>query len=284
MAEMYSRGTENGTLPYTSAMNMRAFLAQRSIFSLDDFARSFPDLSLIAAKKQLLRAKGRGEVKPVGRGLYAVVPGGQSPDTHRPDPFLFLHARIPDAVFCGHSALELNGLAYSVWNQVTAYTTGNRASFRREGTKYRLLQTPKMLVGENAKLGLNTIDRNGTMIQTLGPERTLVEGFRSPKDFGGLSEFLSSVEHLERVKETLLLELLSSFGEKKLYACLGWFLENHKANLAVSDLFLTTCHENQPKAPVYLARKMGQVQKVLGWNLLMPEQLLHMEDQGAPEF
>lgn len=284
MAEVYSRGTQNGTLPYNSAMTMRAFLAQRHVFSLDDFTESFPGLSVLAAKKQLRRAAQRGEVKPVGRALYAVVPGDRSPSQHLADPFLLLQARVGDAVFCGHSALELNGLAYSVWHVVTAYTSGNRQSFQREGTKYRLLSPPKQLSEADPELGLRKVDRQGTFLKVLSPERTLVEGFRSPRDFGGLTEFLASVDHLERANESSLLVLLEAFGEKKLYSCLGWFLEERQTRLAVSESFLAECRKRQPAKPVYLARNMGTVRKARGWNLLVPELLARQEDRGAPEF
>jgi predicted transcriptional regulator of viral defense system len=284
IAEMYDRGTESSNLLYKSAMNMRAFLAQRQVFSLEDFTKAFPELSSEAAKKQLQRAASRGEVKSVGRALYAVVPGDQLPSLHRTDPFLLLNARVDDAVFCGHSALELNGLAYSVWNVVTAYTSGNRQSFQREGTRYRLLATPKPLTRYIAEPSLKKVDRHGTFLMVLSIERTLVEGFRSPKEFGGLSEFLDSVGHIDRVKESALLSVLEAFGEKKLYACVGWFLEREQPRLSVSPNFLEVCRHHQPTKPVYLTRNMGAVRKASGWNLLIPEKLNHQEDRGAPEF
>lgn len=284
MADLYDRGTVSGILPYNSAMTMRSFLAKRQVFSLEDFTKAFPELSSEAAKKQLQRSTRRGEVKSVGRALYAVVPGDQSPNQHRTDPFLLLQARVSDAVFCGHSALELNGLAYSVWNVVTAYTSGNRQSFQREGTKFRLLATPKPLTRHLSELSLKQVDRQGTFLKVLSPERTLVEGFRSPKDFGGLTEFLASAVHLERVKESVLLEVLEAFGEKKLYACLGWFLEHQVPQLSVTAGFLETCRQREPAKPIYLSRTMGSVSKTSGWNLLIPDQLSRQEDRGAPEF
>lgn len=284
VAGMYRRMTLFGILLYRSAMNMRSFLAQRQVFCLEDFTRAFPELSTMAAKKQLLRAADRGQVKSVGRALYAVVPGDQSPRQHRTDPFLLVDARVTDAVFCGHSALELNGLAYSVWNVVTAYTFGNRQSFQREGVKFRLLTPPRELTVRRSDLGLKKVDRNGTSLRVLSPERTLVEGFRSPKDFGGLTEFLASAIHLEQVKEPLLLEVLEAFNEKKLYSCIGWFLESRKLDLSLSDSFFATCRLRESMKPVYMSRTMGAVSRARGWNLLVPDQLEQQEDRGAPEF
>ncbi len=285
MADLYDRGTNNGILPYKPAMELRAFLARRLVFSLDDFRRSFPELTPEAAKKRLLRAAERGEIRSVGRALYAVVPGDQSPGKHQADPFQLLNARVPDAIFCGHSALELNGLAYSTWNEVTAYTQGNRETFQREGIKFRFLVQPKRLSNvAMPNLGIRQVDRQGIILTTLGPERTLVEGFRSPGPFGGLSEFLASVDHIERVKENILIETLQAFNEKKLYACLGWFLESRQESLRISTTFFDECRNHEPKTPVYLSRKMGSVAKVKGWSLLVPELLNRMEQDLASQF
>ncbi|GMV88487.1 MAG: hypothetical protein AMXMBFR81_14180 [Chthonomonas sp.] len=50
---MYGRGTVYGIHPYTSAMTMRAFLAQRQLFCLEDYTRSFPELIVESAKRAL---------------------------------------------------------------------------------------------------------------------------------------------------------------------------------------------------------------------------------------
>ena len=284
MAELYDRGTDSGSLPYNSAMNLRDFLARHPVFRLKEFMSVFPELSTEAAKKQLLRAVARGEIKSVGRALYAVVPGGQKASQYLTDPYLLMQSRDPDAVFCGHSALELNGLAYSVWNEVTAYTSGNRQSFKREGTKFRLLTTPIRMAKKGCDFALRTVDRQGTSLRVLGPERTLVEGFRSPKDFGGLAEFLASIAHLQRIDQFLLLDVLEAFNERKLYACVGWALENRRSELMISEEIIRFLMIRQPEEPAYLTRSMGPVRRAKGWKLLIPEQLYRMEDTDAPEF
>ena len=54
-----------------------------------------------------------GRLKPVSRGVYAVVPPEASIDQFQPDPILVAVVVQPDGVLSHHSALELLGVAHS---------------------------------------------------------------------------------------------------------------------------------------------------------------------------
>lgn len=228
----------------------------------------------------------RGAVVRLRRDLYASVPADVDSASFEPDRFHVVSAAKPDAVFCGHSALELLGVAYSVWNECTAYTTRRRERLRLGPTQtYTLLSHPEPLRKQHQEqLGVRFFDRAGVSVRGLGPERALVEGFRSAGSFGGLGEFVSSVSSLTLMDWRLLTEVLNAFGQKKLFAAVGWFLERNQSSLSVPGTLLVQYRKAQPRVPVYLDRSMGPVVGAEGWNLLVPERLARMEESGAPEF
>jgi hypothetical protein len=58
----------------------------------------------------------------------------------------------PAGVFSHHSALELLGAAYSVWNQCTLYVAGRRRPLLLDGFVVRFLASPLSTLICNYKL------------------------------------------------------------------------------------------------------------------------------------
>ena len=63
-----------------------------------------------------------GRIKSIRRKLYAVVPPDQSRDDVMVDPYLIAGKATDDAIISYHSALELMGVAYSSFGQLTYVT------------------------------------------------------------------------------------------------------------------------------------------------------------------
>ncbi|MBV6502378.1 MAG: hypothetical protein AKCLJLPJ_00422 [Fimbriimonadales bacterium] len=266
-------------------MEFSKFLARSPVFLLKDLAAAYPNLTLRAVKERLVRAMKRGTVIRLRRDLYATVPPDAEPSRFEPDRFHVLAAAKADSVFCGHSSLELLGMAYSLWNECTAYTVRRREQFQLGSTRYVLLSHPKPLQRTGQEdLGVRSFDRAGVFVRGLGPERTLVDGFRSPRSFGGLGELVTSLRGLQILNWKLLEEVLTAFDERRVYAAVGWFLESRQSELEVPDALLDDLERMAPKVPVYLDRRMMPGKRVARWNLLVPERLTRMEDAGAPEF
>ena len=93
--------------------------------------------------RRLRYAVQRGRLALVERGLYAVVP----PRVERftPDRFLVAAALRQDAVLAYHSALELLGLAHSVYRDAFYLTARPRKDVRLSGGRVRALLHPKPL-------------------------------------------------------------------------------------------------------------------------------------------
>jgi len=93
-------------------------------------------------------------------------------------------------------------------------------------------------------------------------------------------EFEPSIRALGDLDPELLLRLLGAYNEARLYAAIGWFVEDR----GMSGELLGTLETHRPKAPLYLDRTMGPIRKVGRWNLLVPDRLRRMEESDAVEF
>jgi len=259
------------------------FFAQNPVFSLDRAARELaPPGGRAGTVERLKHHLASGRIRLVARGLYAVVPPGTASEALRPDPFLVAVAARPDATFSHHAALELLGAAHSVWNECTAYTTSRRRPLELEGTTIRFLELPEAMKRRSRhRLGIRKIERRGRLLETTGPERTLVEGLRRPRFAGGLEELLLSARGFPTLDLDLLDEVLARYDTANLWAATGWFLERTVETFHVGEEVLARHAARVPASPQYLAR--GRRGGVLHrrWNLIVPAELERLWESGA---
>lgn len=257
-------------------MDTSTFLQTHRVFNLDEAVRVMaPSGGRKATLERLKYSAARGKLKKLARGVYASVPPGVEPEKFQPDRFLVAAALRPDAVFSHHSALDLLGAAHSEWRLCTAYSVRRSQLFDLDGLKLRFLSHPQSLVRNQAvELGIRSIHRLDRELRVTGPERTLIDGFRRLDLVGGLAEFVESVAGLSVLEMPLLFELLDAFGQKVLWAAVGWFLDAYRTTFYVSDDDLAFINEHVPKSPLYLVR--GQRGGVLArrWNLIVPDALV----------
>lgn len=257
-------------------MDTSTFLQTHRVFNLDEAAQELaPPGGRKATLERLKYAVTQGRLKKLARGVYASVPPGMEPAKFLPDRFLSAVALRPDAVFSHHSALELLGAAHSEWRLCTAYSARRSQPFDLDGIELRFLSHPQSLVRQQATdLGTRLVHRLDRKLRVTGPERTLVDGFRRPDFVGGLTEFVESAAGFSVLELPLLYELLDVFGQKRLWAAVGWFLETYKATFFVSDDDLAVIRKHVPRSPLYLARNQRGGELVGRWNLIVPEALV----------
>lgn len=231
-----------------------------------------------AVYQRLRRQVQKKRLVSVVKGVYASVPPGVEPSTFSPDPYLVLHALRPGVVFCGHSALELHGVANSLWNTVTAYSSGPEAKFAHHDNQFKFFRAPKRLLGLDGCL--TTVDRRGTLLQVTSPELTLVEGFRYTRRVGGIEELVKSAEDFRNLRHDVLLTLLDQFGQAKLYAAVGWFLTRYQAAPYVSDAWMQQLRAKRPRSAKYLEPQLAAGSLDKDWNLIIPRTLVHEELTG----
>ena len=259
-----------------------------------DFFHTHPVFSLNEAERALAPAGGRsgtvermkyhlrtGRLKLVTRGVYAVVPPGLPVDRFQPDPFLVASTIRPDGVFSYYSALELLGAAHSVWTRYTLYVDRRRRPLRLNGSEIRFLDHPGPMRKESCQdLGVRRVEYRGKIVQTTGPERTLVEGFRRPAEVGGLQELVNSAGGFAILDIGLLQEILQCYNIAYLWAAVGWFLERFRETFHVSNEVLDQMAQHRPKAPQYLERNRRDGVLMARWNLMLPNELIHF---GGPD-
>jgi predicted transcriptional regulator of viral defense system len=261
-------------------MKTAEFFATHPVFSLDEATMALAPnggrLGTVERLKYHLRA---GTLKLAARGVYAVVPPGVPADLFQPDPVLVASAVRPDGVFSHHSALELLGAAHSVWHQCTLYVKQRRRPLRLNGTTVRFLEHPgPMRSAASEQLGTLRVERQGRLLRTTGPERTLVEGFRRPALAGGLEELVRSSSGFSTLDLDLLEKVLQGYAIANLWAAVGWFLERFQQAFYVPEKVLERMAQHCPRSPQYLERDSRGGSLAGRWNLILPEALTSLAE------
>jgi len=257
-------------------MDTSTFLQTHRVFNLDEAVQALaPTGGRKATLERLKYSAARGKLKKPVRGVYASVPPGVESAKLQPDRFLVAKALRPDAVFSHHSALELLGAAHSEWRLCTAYSGKRSQPFDLDDLELRFLSHPQSLVRHQAvDLGTRSLHRLDRELRVTGPERTLIDGFRRLDLVGGAAEFVESVAGFSVLELPLLFELLDAFGQKGLWAAVGWFLETYRTTYYVRDADLAIIDKHVPKAPLYLSRDQRGGVLVQRWNLIVPDALV----------
>ena len=258
------------------------FFDTHPVFSLENAVQYLaPPGGKSGATERLKHHLTTGRLKSLGRELYAVVPPGATAASFDPDPFLVAAAARPEGIFSHHSALELLGAAHSTWKVHTLYVESRRRSIELTGASIKFLIHPKALVVKKAQdLGLRKVERRGRWLRTTGPERTLVEGFRNPGYVGGLEELVVSASGFPVLDLDLLNELLDIYAVRKLFAAVGWFLENNQSAFHVPDQFINDLEKRSPHSPQYALRDQRRGTLSNRWNLVLPDELNNL---GGPD-
>jgi predicted transcriptional regulator of viral defense system len=258
------------------------FLATHPVFSLPEATEALaPAGGTRGAVERLKYHVKNGRLRRVARGVYAVVPRDVEAARFSPDAFLVADAIRPEGVFCHHSALQLLGAAHSVWNQVTLYTHSRRPPLLLDGLTLRFLDPPKQLAAPGERtFATRRVEHRGRVLCVTGPERTLVEGLRRPDLAGGLEELVVSAGGFPVLDLPLLEDVLRRFGERKLWAAAGWFLERFQSTFHVPDATLQRLERLRPDSARYLLRDSRGGTLAKRWNLIVPEELTR---RGEPD-
>lgn len=252
--------------------DQEGFLATHPVFSVDEFYNVVRGgrTSRHAAMRRLRYAVRRGRLQLVERGLYAVVPPGVERFT--PDRFLVAAALRQDAVLAYHSALELLGLAHSVYRDVFYLTARPRKDVRLAGGRVRALRHPKALRARSTEaFGVETRERAGVKIRLTGPERTLVDSVLLPRYAGGLDEVMEAARSVSSLDLDRLEHYLSLLDQRRAYAIMGFVLEQAAERLFVPGAMLDRLAKRRPTARIYLDRRQRGGRLQARWNLIVPE-------------
>jgi len=255
------------------------FFRQHPVFTGDELSRHLARIGsngMRTPERVLAYHIKSGRLRRVRQGLYAVVPPGVDGDTCPVDPYQVAAKLTPDAVLSHHTALELHGRAYSVWQHFiySAERPAETLTFRDQvfrGTKF-----PQALVrsGEEYR-GVLIMDRFGLSVRVASLERTLVDALDRPDLAGGWEEVWRSLEAVEFFDLDEVVEYALLLENATTMAKVGFFLDQHRESLMVEDHHLKVLEKCRPRQPHYLDRsKRGGGKLVAQWNLVVPEEVL----------
>ncbi len=263
-------------------MKTAHFFDTHPVFSVDEATEALsPTGGRKGALERLKYHLAAGRLKPVTRGIYAVVPPGASAEGFQPDPFQVAATVRPDGVFGYHSALELLGAAHSVWHRHVLFTDQRRRPLRVNATEICFAAHPAPVRTMPCReMGLRRVEYRGRLLRVTGPERTLVDGFRRPAEVGGLEELVLSAGGLAVFDLDLLEKILKCYDTAYLWAAAGWFMERFRHTFHVPDNFLERLAQRRPRSPQYLERSRRDGVLAARWHLLLPKVLVHA---GEPD-
>src|SRR3990167_8091898 len=137
-----------------------------------------------------------GQIKPVRRKLYAVIPPNQSPENVTVDPYLIAGRATEDAVLGHHTALELMGVAYSTFGQFTYITAQKSKPFEFQGQWFQSVAVPSALQKKKKILAyIDTINRQNVLLKITNPARTFVDILDRIELCGGWEEVCRATGH-----------------------------------------------------------------------------------------
>jgi len=260
-------------------MKIQTFFARNPVFSYKEFSGfldsqgTYKKDTQNAALKYHLKT---GHIIHLRRELYAVTSPSINQNAPTIDLYLMASKMTDDAILAYHTALELHGVAYSMFENFTYIASHPPRPFTYESHIFRGIPTPKILQDKHKEnFGVITIKREGLNVRMTSLARTIVDVLARPELTGGWEEVWRSLESIatfdveETVQYTLLLE------NATLTAKVGFFLEQRPAVLAVESKYLKQLQKNIPSKPHYLERSRRRSGKLISkWNLIIPSEIL----------
>jgi predicted transcriptional regulator of viral defense system len=259
-------------------MKLKTFFHSHPVFTLEDLAGflSSDGRHNVRTQESLLAYHVKaGNIIRVRRGLYASVPPGASAETYPVDPFLLASKITQDSVLAYHTALELHGKAYSVFERFTYASNRPLSLIIIGGRQFKGVRFPEALARKNATaFNVMEVGRSGMAVSVTGLERTFVDVLNRPDMAGSWEEIWRSLEMIEYFDLDKVVAYVDLLDNATTAAKVGFFLEQHRESLVLEDSHLKVFRERRPRRPHYLERsrrKNGRF--VAAWNLIVPEEV-----------
>ena len=260
-------------------MDFQTFLRRQPVLTWGELRRHFQPKHALNARtlESLVAYHVRcGHLVRVRRGLFLVVPPGASPDTSPADPYLLAARMTDDATLAYHTALEVHGKAHSIFERFyyLPRTRAKPTTFR--GFHFESVRPPTALRDRNKEeFGVKTLERSGMSVRATTLERTLVDVLDRPHLGGGWEEVWRSLESVEFFDLAKVVEYALLLNNATTAAKVGYFLDQHRQSLMVTDKHLHPLKQRRPKQPHYLERGRGRGGRLASeWNLVVPQSIV----------
>ncbi len=262
-------------------MKPETFLARHPVFSRPEFAAVMRRTGRADATidAHLTRWRRQGRVVPVKRGVF-VRRSVSAEGLEEPVDFVAIASRMaPDAVVAYHTALEVHGVAQSLFERFTylTWTKAKRTAFLDRWFVPVRPRAPLHAAG-SAKHWSERADRSGVEILVTSLERTIADVLDRPGLAGGTEEVWRSLQGVPAVDAQALEEYVALLGSRTLASKVGFFLDARREELVVPTAVIERLRSRIPRAPVFMDRA-SKGRLVAQWGLIVPTIIL---DAGEP--
>lgn len=263
-------------------MKIERFLANHPVFTANEFfayLQQSDSYNHSTAKSTLIYHKNAGHILQIRRGLFATVPITQEAKDFQANPFLIAGRITDDSIVSHHTAMELHGIAYSVFNHFYYMTNKQIRHFEFQGNTFKALQFPKELhkLGKE-NFATTTMNREGLDLNVTTIERTLVDSLHRPEYSGGWEEIWPSFSMITILQLDKVIDYALLLDNATTVAKIGFFLEQHQEQFKVTEKHLQKLAANIPAHKHYLERGKRNPGKLMKrWNLVVPEKVLSQQ-------
>lgn len=262
-------------------MSIEAFFYSNPVFRYEEFAHFKSEEGEVSSERAIHKALHyyikKGRLINVRRGIYAVVPPGTQPEQILIDPYLLASKAAKDSILAYHTALELHGSAYSVFEQFTFLTAYKIKPFEVQNRWFRSVTLPITLKDStHADVGIINLDRQGVTIRVTSLERTFVDVLDRIELSGGWEEVVRSISNMAVLNVSDVITYCLQLNNRILAAKVGYFLEQRQGAFAVQEDLLKPLLDKKPLTAQSLLsdkREMGRLIKK--WNIILPIYLLN---------
>jgi len=259
-------------------MKVKEFFASHPVFRYEEFAAFMASLGTDRPeswRQQLSYHQKTGNLIHIRKFLYAVKP--MFSKEHWVDPYLLASKISLDAVIAYHTALELHGIAYTTFSELTFLSKRQILPFTYEAQRLRSVSPPKMLIQKgNADFGIEEINRNGMSIKLTCLERTIVDVLDRPDLGGGWEEIWRSLDNVTRINVDKVIEYAVLLKNSTTIAKLGFFLEQRPSHFAVDEKQIQKLLIHLSKQPHYMNRNQRSGGKYIEkWRLIVPLSIIN---------
>lgn len=262
-------------------MKIEAYFYSHPIFRLDEVIiwGKEQGKDSLAIKNLLKYYLKTGHLLNIRRGVYAVVSPHASLDTVSIDPYLIAAKATTDSVLAYHTALELHGAAYSVFEQFTFLSSQKTKPFLFDGQHFKPVSLPVRLKGKNRNFGIETIDRQGIKIRITNSARTFVDVLDRIELSGGWEEVIRGIDNIAVLDTNSVINYCLMLNNRTLNSKVGFFLEQRKGAFKVSEESLKPLLKKKPLSPQFLVNKSKKEKGsfIKKWNLILPLKIIRKE-------
>jgi len=258
-------------------MKIKQFFDSHPVFRYEEFAEYMQQQGIkrpASWRQQLNYHHKVGNLIHIRRFLYAVKPTPINENDFWIDPYLVAGKATTNAILSYHTALELHGLAYTTFQELTFFSSKSVKTFAFQAQQFRSITIPKSLVRQN-RLEFEEIIRQGISIKVTGLERTIVDILDRPDLGGGWEEVWRSLDHLVHFDPKKLVDYALLLNNATTIAKVGFFLEQLPPHLAIDPSYIEKLLLHRPKQPHYMERdQRGEGKYYEKWRLIVPLQIV----------